>query len=90
MGRCEPIDLEGGDGAAISTRIHDDDPLRARAVMSQRTELRRDGWRVAVETDVAVSCTKDELRVEARLSAFEDASEVFVRRWDERVPREGF
>ncbi|HVH20299.1 MAG TPA: CocE/NonD family hydrolase [Myxococcota bacterium] len=90
LGRCEPIDLEGGDATAISTRIHADAPLRARAVMSQRTELRRDGWRVAVETDVAVSCTLDELRVEARLSAYESESELFVRRWDERVPREGF
>jgi putative CocE/NonD family hydrolase len=90
LGRCEPIDLEGGDGTVIATRIHADDPLRARAAMSQRTELRRDGWQVAVETDVAVSGTRDELRVEARLSATESSHEVFVRRWDERVPREGF
>jgi putative CocE/NonD family hydrolase len=90
LGRCDPIDLEGGDGSVVTTRIHADDPLRARAAMSQRTELRRDGWQIAVETDVAVSGTKDALRIEARLGAFEDGREVFARRWDERVPREGF
>jgi hypothetical protein len=89
LGRCEPIDMEGGDGSAIATRIHDADPLRARAAMSQRTELRRDGWSVAVETDVALRCTRSELVVEARLAAFEDAREVFARRWDERIPRDG-
>ena len=88
-GRCEPIDLEGGDGSEISTRIHADDPLRARAVMAQRTELRRRGWQVAVETEVKVSCTREDLRVEARLAAAHDGREVFVRRWDERVRREG-
>jgi putative CocE/NonD family hydrolase len=90
LGRCEPIDLEGGDGTRIETRIHESDPLRARAAMSQRTELRRDGWQVAVETDVTIHSTKDEMRVEARLSATESSREIFVRRWDERVPREGF
>ena len=89
LGRCETIDLEGGDGTAIATRIHPDDPLRAQAAMSQRTVLRREGWSVAVETDVSVRCTKDALRVEARLAAFESDQEVFVRRWDESVPREG-
>ena len=57
--------------------------------MAQRTELRRDGWSVAVETEIEISCTQGELRVEARLTAAEDERELFERRWDERVPREG-
>jgi hypothetical protein len=89
LARCEPIGLEGGDGAEIRTRIHRDDPLRARASMAQRTELRRGAWSVAVETEVEISCTKTEFRVEARLSADEAERPVFERRWDERVPREG-
>jgi predicted acyl esterase len=89
IGRCDPIDMEGGDGTAIRTRIHASDPLRARAAMAQRTELRRDGWSAAVETEVEISCTQDAFRVEARLAAEEAGRSVFERRWDERVPREG-
>jgi hypothetical protein len=87
--RCEPADMEGGDGVAIETRIHPRDPLRACAAMSQRSELRRGSWRVAIETDVRVSCTRTELRVEARLAASEGESCVAERGWDERVPRIG-
>jgi hypothetical protein len=89
LARCEPIALDGGDGMEIRTRIHRDDPLRARASMAQRTELRRGAWSVAVESEVEISCTKTELRVEARLAAAEAGRPVFERRWDERVPREG-
>jgi hypothetical protein len=89
IGRCDPIDMEGGDGTEIRTRIHDTDPLRARAAMAQRTELRRGGWSAAIETEIEISCTHDSFRVEARLSAEEGERPVFERRWDERVPREG-
>jgi len=89
IGRCEPIDLEGGDGLAIETRIHPADPLRARVAMAQRTELRRGGWSVSIETEVAISCTRSEFVVDARLEAHEGESRVFARRWDERVPRLG-
>jgi hypothetical protein len=74
----------------IRTRIHADDPLRARAAMVQRTELRRGAWSVAVETRVEVSCTREALRVEAQLRAEEGGRELFARGWDEQVPREGF
>jgi hypothetical protein len=57
--------------------------------MAQRTELRRGAWLVAVESEVRVSCSKDELRVEARLAAEEDGRPAFERHWDERVPRQG-
>ena len=44
---------------------------------------------VAIETEVEISCTRDEFRVEARLAAFEAGARVFERHWDERVPRLG-
>ena len=89
IGRCDPIDMEGGDATRVRTRIHPHDTLRARAAMAQRTELRRDGWSAAVETELEISCTEDAFRVEARLAAEEGERTVFERRWDERVPREG-
>jgi hypothetical protein len=89
LGRLAPIGMEGGDGVAIETRIHDGDPLRASASMAQRTELRRDAWSVAVETELRLSCTRTEFRLEARLEAWEGDAHRFARRWDERVPRLG-
>jgi predicted acyl esterase len=81
--------IEGGDGSIIEIRSHPDDPLRARASMVQRTELRRGTWRVSVETEIQVACTKTEFVVAARLDAWEGDDRVFHRGWDERVPRLG-
>jgi putative CocE/NonD family hydrolase len=89
LGRHETVGMEGGDGMAIRTRIHPADPLRARAAIEQRTELRRGAWSVAIETAVEVSCTREAFRVEARLAATEADRPVFERRWDERTPRVG-
>ena len=71
LGRHETVGMDGGDGMAIRTRIHPGDPLRARAAIPQRTELRRGAWSVAVESEVEISCTREEFRVEARLAASE-------------------
>jgi hypothetical protein len=90
MARCaDADDYEGGDAVTVETRIHPVDPLRARARMGQRSELRREGWSVAVETDVSVSCSADRFRVEARLEAWGDGAPAFERHWEEEVPREG-
>ena len=80
---------EGGDGVVTELRIHPDDPLRARASMLQRTELGRDAWRVSVETEIVIRCTRTDFVVEARLEAREGSELVFRRTWDERVPRQG-
>ena len=89
LGRHETVGIDGGDGMAIRTRIHPGDPLRARAAIEQRTELRRGDWSVAVETGVEISCTHEVFRVEARIAASAAGRTVFERRWDERVPRVG-
>ena len=89
LGRHEEIGIDAGDASEILTRIHPQDPLRARAAMHQRTELRRGSWTVAVETAIEVSCSAEAFRVEARLAAREGGRPVFERHWDERVPRQG-
>jgi uncharacterized protein len=89
LGRCAPIDMEGGDGSETVTRIHPDDPLRARSAMRQRTVLRRGDWSVAIDTAIDVSCTRDAFRVEAKLSASEGERSLFERAWDEQVLRRG-
>ena len=81
--------IEGSDATDIEIRIHPEDPLRARTSMAQRTEPRRDAWRVSVETEIQITCTKTEFVVAARLDAWEGEAPVFHRGWDERVPRLG-
>jgi putative CocE/NonD family hydrolase len=81
--------IEGGDGTATELRIHPDDPLRAQASMLQRTELGRGPWRVSVETEIRIRCTRHDFIVEARLDAWEGPERVFHRCWDERVLRLG-
>lgn len=89
LARLDPVDIEGGDGMEIETRIHPRDPLRAVALMKQRTELRRGPWSVAVESEIRMSCTHEDFLVQARLAAEEGDASVFERRWDERIPRVG-
>jgi hypothetical protein len=89
LSRQEAVAIDSGDGMAIRTRIHESDPLRARAAIEQRTELARGDWAVEIETAVEISCTRDAFRVEARLAASERGRTVFERRWDERAPRIG-
>jgi uncharacterized protein len=81
--------IEGGDGTLTEHRIHPHDPLRARASMEQRTELRRGAWRVAIETEIVIACTRTHFLVEARLDAWEGEERVFHRTWAERVARLG-
>jgi hypothetical protein len=82
-------DLEGGDATDVETRIHPADPTRALTAMAQRTELRRDGWSVAIETEIRITCTRADFRLQASLRAWEDGQRVCDRSWDERVPRLG-
>jgi hypothetical protein len=89
MARLDIADITGGDGMNVETRIHPEDPTRASAWMMQRTELRREEWQIAVETEIRISCTNTEFLVHARLDAWEGTDRVFHRSWDERLRREG-
>jgi putative CocE/NonD family hydrolase len=89
LGRHAFVGMDGGDGMAIETRIHPGDPLRARAAIAQRTELRRGAWSVAIQTEVEISSTREAFRVEAHIRADVAGDPVFERRWDEQAPRAG-
>jgi hypothetical protein len=86
--RLDAIDLEGGDAMSFVWAIGDDDPLSARAEITQTTELGRGDWEVRIETRIALSSTAEAFRLRARLAAFEGEKRVFERSWDEEIPRE--
>lgn len=76
-------------GETMSERweIRPDDPLSARAVHVWEQRLSRGDWRVRTLAEAEMTGTADDLRMTARLRAWEGDELVFDRAWDERVPR---
>jgi hypothetical protein len=87
--RFEEIDLDIGYGFLERTRIRPDDPLAAKLEIESRSCVARGSWRVEIDACTRVSASRWEFRVEAELRAREGDREVFARRWDERIPRQG-
>jgi putative CocE/NonD family hydrolase len=88
--RFDAIDLELGRGYLERTRIRSDEPLSAELEIATASSLARGSWRVEIDTSTRVTASRESFRVEAELRAREGGREVFARRWDERVPRQGF
>lgn len=76
-------------GETMSERweIRPDDPLSARAVHVWEQRLSRGDWRVRTLAEAEMTGSAAELRMQARLRAWEGETLVFEREWDERVPR---
>jgi putative CocE/NonD family hydrolase len=89
LSRIEPIDLDVGYGIRQRLAVHARDPLAARAETEHVSLVRRGSWEVRARSRTRVSADREHFRVEAELVAHEGDSEVCVRRWDERVPRQG-
>ena len=71
----------------VST-IEADDPLSARATMTQSYAFGRDGWRIRLESTVEMTATADSFRLTGTLDAYENDTLAASRRWDETIPRD--
>jgi hypothetical protein len=71
----------------VST-VHADDPLSARATMTQSYAFGRDGWRIRLESTVEMTATADSFRLTGTLDAYENDVLAASRRWDETIPRD--
>ena len=67
--------------------IRSDDPLSADVTIRWTQSLRREGWAVRTEAVARMTGTETGLRMEARLTAWDGAVQVFERSWDEIVAR---
>jgi len=85
--RVDDIALDVGTTVLRRYRITERDPLSASAEVQHRTELRREDWRVRVETDTELTADRESFRIRAELRGFEGGELVFHRVWDRRVPR---
>ncbi|MGD8429120.1 MAG: CocE/NonD family hydrolase [Ectothiorhodospiraceae bacterium] len=85
--RIEDIDLTVGYTMRKVMRIHEHNPLSAKAHTEQKTIMRRGDWSVRLECRVAVSCDAERFRIQATLEAYESGERIFAREWDEHIPR---
>ncbi len=88
LARIPAIDLDLAASLRRRYRILDHDPLSASAEVSQRTTFRRGAWSVETETSVTLRATATHFRVTATLTAYEGGERVFLREWNETVPRD--
>jgi hypothetical protein len=90
LSRVDPIRLDVGYGITETLRLRPDDPLSAEVRMEHQSLARRGDWEVHVRSHTRVTATADHIRVEAELQASEGRTKVFVKQWDETIPRRGF
>ena len=76
-------------GETMSERweIQPDDPLSAKAVQVWEQRLSRLDWSVRTRVEAEMTCTAEDLRMRAKLTAWEGDRVVFEREWDEVVAR---
>jgi putative CocE/NonD family hydrolase len=67
--------------------ITPDDPLSARAVHTWEQRLSRGDWSVRTRVEAEMTGSPDDLRLKARLVAWEGDAVVFEREWDDEVQR---
>ena len=79
--------LCNGETMSEHWEIHPDDPLSARAVHVWEQRLSRGDWAVRTRAEAEMTATATQLRMQARLTAWEGDRVVFDRRWDDQVPR---
>jgi hypothetical protein len=64
-----------------------DDPLSARAEVRWTQTHARADWSTRTEVETGMTSGPDSFRITAEVRAFEGGREVFVRAYDETVPR---
>jgi uncharacterized protein len=67
--------------------IRPDDPLSARAVMTQSSELGRGAWQVRIDTHAQMTSTRATFELHAWVEAREGAELLCRREWKASIPR---
>ncbi|MEJ2089672.1 MAG: hypothetical protein P8Y69_14610 [Gammaproteobacteria bacterium] len=89
MMRLDDINLDLGHTVERRFTIGESDPLSARADVSERYLMRREGWQVRVIAATTLTCDENNFYLRATLAAEEGdpPQEVFSREWNETIPR---
>jgi predicted acyl esterase len=86
--RIDRLGLELGTEGKSQYHIEDDDPLSAVAELRRTQSMSRDAWRIRIETQMRLSCTRDVFLLQGSLRAWEGANEVYHREWDRSISRD--
>jgi len=65
-----------------------DDPLSARYELEQSYDMGREGWRIRIETRLALSATRTHFLVEAELKVYENGAPARTRAFAETIARD--
>jgi putative CocE/NonD family hydrolase len=68
--------------------IAPDDPLSARACVTQTYVMERDGWRIRIDTVATMRATARDFLLDGRVEAFENDAEVASRSWTKVIKRD--
>jgi uncharacterized protein len=86
--RIDRIGLELGTHSESRFHVEEDDPLSATAELRRKLTISRDAWRIGVETQMRLSCTRDAFLLQGSLRAWEGDNEVCHREWDRSIARD--
>jgi predicted acyl esterase len=86
--RIDRLGLELATEGTSTWHVDDGDPLSARADLRRTDTLARDAWKIAIETRLRLSSTRDSFRLRASLRAREGGTEVCHRTWDCAIARD--
>jgi len=81
------LGLELGSESSFETHLNEGDPLSAEVTMRQSQTVARGSWRVSVNTQMRMSCTRDAFLLNASLRAYDNDIEVCCREWSTEIPR---
>ena len=80
--------MDLGHSVERSFIVNDSDPLAARSVMLERIMMRRGDWQVRVRASTEMTASHSQFRLRAVLTAELGEEEIYMREWDERIPRD--
>ncbi len=89
MIRLDDIGTEMGDISDRRYVIHPDDPLSARATMTQTATFARGSWQVRIETASEMTATADAFHFRASVTCHDGDAVFHQVDWDQTVPRNG-
>ena len=68
--------------------INDCSPCSAKAEYRAKFSFSRSKWEASTESELIVTCDEEHFFLRGRISAYEDDTEVFVKNWDIKIPRD--
>src|SRR5262245_43492635 len=86
--RIDRIGLELGTESKSRYHVEENDPLSAVAELRRTQTMSRDTWKIRIETQMRLSCTRNAFVLWGRLRAWEGANEVCQREWSRSIARD--